>query len=284
MTLDDKFNTISTIILTNYQGRTSQGTGFFFQEQEEKDPTKTEGQWVAIKNLWLITNRHVLFFKDGNGTEHIPDTFTFHLRKVNGSKIEWFPVKLTKDELKKRAKVHSNSIVDIAAIEILDIVTELIKEPTNQIVQWTAVTEENLPGKNKIDVEVSDEAITIGYPKGFYDQLNLFPIVKSGIIASRCNAHFNGNPYFLIDVKLFPGSSGSLVITRPVNQIFHQGQMFTSKDKQFAFLGVYSGEPFRQNAPIEFEDMTIIRKDGFNIGIVWYSYLVIEIVKTGVKI
>jgi len=149
------------------------------------------------------------------------------------------------------------------------------------LTQWTAVMEENLPGKNKINVEVSDEAISIGYPKGFYDELNLFPIVKSGIIASRWGAYFNGNPYFLIDAKLFPGSSGSLVISRPINQIMEGGKIFTSKEKQFAFLGVYSGEPFRQSTPLEFDDMTIIRKEGFNVGIVWYSHLVVEIVKNG---
>ncbi|MEO6520331.1 MAG: hypothetical protein ABIN91_01530 [Mucilaginibacter sp.] len=205
MTLDDKFNTISTIILTNYQGRSSQGTGFFFHEQEKKDPSVQGGQWVALTKLWLITNRHVLLSKDKDGTEQVPDSFIFHLRKINGSRIEWFPIVLTSEEIRKRAKVHSNSIVDIGAIEILDLMTELIKDSNNNLIQWSSVTEENLPGKNKIEVEVSDEAITIGYPKGFYDQLNLFPIVKSGIIASRWNAHFNGNPYFLIDVKLFPG-------------------------------------------------------------------------------
>lgn len=284
MTLDDKFNTISTLITTNFQGNGSQGTGFFYQENGKKDPAKKEGQWVEVKNLWLITNKHVLFVKDEHGKEQIPDTFTFHLRKINGTNIEWFPVVLTKSELKKRAKIHTNDIVDIAAIEILDLVTDLIKDKKNNLTQWTAVSEENLPGQNKIDIEVSDETISIGYPKGFYDTLNLFPIIKSGIIASRWGGNFNGNPYFLIDSKLFPGSSGSLVISKPTNQILHNGQFFTSKDKQFAFLGIFSGEPFRQSLPLEFDDMTIIRKEGFNVGIVWYSHLVIVIVKHGKNI
>lgn len=284
MTLDDTFNTISTIITTSYQGQTSQGTGFFYQELEPKDPANPSDEWIKIKNLWLITNRHVLFSKDRDDVEQVPDNLTFYLRKVNKTRIEWFPVVLTSKELRKRAKVHLNEGVDIGAIEILDLVSNLIKDPNNNLVAWSAVTEENLPGKNKIDVEVCDEAITIGYPKGFYDELNLFPILKSGIIASRWNAHFNGNPFFLIDVKLFPGSSGSLVITRPINQIIKGGEIFTSKNKQFAFLGVYSGEPFRQNIPIEFDDMIIIRKDGFNIGIVWYSYLVVEIINNGISV
>ena len=60
--------------------------------------------------------------------------------------------------------------------------------------------------------------------------------------------------------------------------------IFTSTEKQFAFLGVYSGEPFRQSTPIEFDDFTIVRKDGFNLGVVWYSYLIPEILNTGRQI
>ena len=135
-----------------------------------------------------------------------------------------------------------------------------------------------------IDVEVCDDAVTIGYPKGFYDTLNLFTIVKSGIIASRWGANFNGLPYVLIYAKLFPGSSGSLVISKPTNQLISNNKLFTSTEKQFAFLGVYSGEPFRQSTPIEFDDFTIVRKDGFNLGVVWYSYLIPEILNTGRQI
>ncbi len=282
MTLDDKFNTISTRTITSFQGKTSQGSGFFYQEEGDKDPNAKKGEWILIRNLWLITNKHVLLSRDHEGSYQIPDSFTFHYRKKNGSTIEWFPVTLNKNEIKKRSKIHMNDIVDIIAIEILDTQTELIKK--NQIIRNSVITEENLPGKSKINIEVSDETIILSYPKGFYDQLNLFPIVKSGIIASKWGAHFNGHPYFLIDAKLFPGSSGSLVISHPTNQILYQGKILTSQEKQFVFLGVFSGEPFKQSQPIDFDDMTIIRKEGFNVGIVWYSNLVEEIIKKGKKL
>jgi len=48
-----------------------------------------------------------------------------------------------------------------------------------------------------------------------------------------------------------------------------------AKEKQFAFLGIFSGEPFRQEEPLEFDDMTIVRRTGFNVGIVWYGHLVV---------
>ena len=284
MTLDDRFNTISTIIESCYQGINSQGTGFFYQETSNPDPSQTGPHWEIVKGLYLITNRHILLIKDENGNEQIPDTFTFYLRQLTGNKIEWFPVKLDSNDLKQRAKVHVDKRIDIAAISILDLVTKFISDPNNRLANWTAVNENELPSKNKIHIEVSDEAIVLGYPKGFYDRMNLFPIVKSGIIASRWGANFSGNPYFLIDSKLFPGSSGSLVISRPINHVIENGKQFYSKEKKFAFLGVYSGEPYFESNPIEFDDFTITRKEGFNVGIVWYSYLVVDIVKNGISI
>ncbi len=274
MKLDDKLNTISTKITTISKFGKSQGTGFFYQELEENN-----NEWVKIKNLWLVTNKHVLFVNDS-----LPETLTFYLRSRKNSQISWYPIELKKEDLKKRIKIHKNQYVDIATIEILDIISELYKDVNNNLIPWTAVSEKDLPENTKVDIEVSDETLSIGYPKEFYDRLNLFPIIKSGIIASRWGGFFNGNPYFLIDSKLFPGSSGSLIISKPTNQIISNGELYTSNEKIFVFLGIFSGEPFLQSQPIEFEDMTIIRKESFNLGIVWYSHLIVEIIKGGEKI
>ena len=130
-------------------------------------------------------------------------------------------------------------------------------------------------------MEVADDVVVIGYPRGFYDHTNLYPIVKSGIIASRWGFNFNGLPYFLIDAKLFPGSSGSIVVSKPQNITVDGGMVFCAKEKQFTFLGIYSGELIRQPHPIEMDDITIIRKEGFNLGTVWYGSLVDEIIRDG---
>jgi len=64
--------------------------------------------------------------------------------------------------------------------------------------------------------------------------------------------------------------------------ITKDGQLLHSKEKQFAFLGIYSGEPFKLERPIELDDMVITQKSGFNVGIVWYAHLVEEIIEKGV--
>ncbi len=147
---------------------------------------------------------------------------------------------------------------------------------------WHGISDQQLPDNQGMKIEVADDALVVGYPRGFYDTQNLFPVVKSGIIASRWGAFFNRQPYFLIDAKLFPGSSGSLVISKPQHFFTEGGEAYVTDNKQFAFLGIFSGEPVQQQTPIELEDLTIIRKSGYNVGVVWYGQLVSATVARGV--
>ncbi len=268
---DDALHGISTLLTTNTPFGQGQGTGFFYQELGAADTN--DPQWRSIDRVWLVTNRHVMLPRFG-GQEHLPDSFTFHLRRLaaNG-RIEWDPVVLDQRELLSRLKLHPDSTVDVAIIEVLDLLKDRINSGGDYL-QWYGVSEDQFPGKNNISVEVADDATVVGYPRGYYDVYNVFPIVKSGVVASRWGAFFNGQPYFLIDAKLFPGSSGSIVITKPRDLVVAGGQVMYAEEKQFAFLGIFSGEPFQQHTPIELDDVTIIRKQGFNLGIVWYGELV----------
>lgn len=281
MQIDDAIHGISTLIQVQTAAGGSQGTGFFYQQLSPSDPNK-DGQWRAIENAWLITNRHVLLPRSPAG-ESIPISLTFHLRKVIGGAIVWEPITIDQSSLISRARLHANPEIDVCAILVLDLITEKLKSG-GEYLNWYGVSSDTLAGQNKIKPHAASDAVVVGYPRGFYDQVNVFPIVKSGIIASRWGANFQGQPYFLIDAKLFPGSSGSIVISKPTDVVVENGQVFHSKEKQFAFLGIYSGEPYQEHSPIELDDLTIIRKTGFNVGIVWYGHLVEEILASGVSL
>jgi hypothetical protein len=279
MNLNDTFHVISTLIEISAPGLTEQGSAFFYNQLGAKDPLK-ERQNVQVEETWLITNRHVVLPKI-NDKEIIPDSISFNLRKSVNERYNWEPITISKTELLKRAKFHQNDKVDVCAIRVLDLLIEKIKDSEDYL-QWGGISSEQHPGKNNIFPEVSDDVIVIGYPRGFYDWENLYPIIKSGIIASKWGANFNGNPYFLIDAKLFPGSSGSIVILKPINLTTNKsGQLFFSEEKQFAFLGIYSGELFQEDQPIEIDELTIILKKRFNLGIVWYGTLIDEIITKG---
>ncbi len=279
MNVDDTFHGISTLLLTGFQGKQIQGTGFFYDELAPEDPNTKGFYWREVEATWIVTNRHVLLPKV-EGNEIIPDTITFYIRKVVGQGIVWEPVILDVTEIKKRLKLHTDSEVDVAILRVDDLLRERMK-PGNIYMTSSSVSEEDLPENKNISAEVADDVVIIGYPKGFYDEKNFFPIVKSGIIATRWGMNFNDMPVFLIDAKLFPGSSGSIVITKPISSIVAEGPMKDERETHFAFLGVYSGEPFRQHESIDLGDIIIIRKESFNVGTVWYGKLVVDIVKKG---
>jgi len=161
-------------------------------------PTDKQGpQWRSITKQWLVTNRHVVLHKKKDKSEVLPDSFSFHLRKINsGNRLQWAPIQLSQEEVKKRALFHINSTVDVAVIDVSDYLIEIAEDNSQDYIQWNAISNEQSPQHKQIEVQASDDAIVIGYPRGFYDKFNLFPIVKSGIIASRWGAPFNGNPIF----------------------------------------------------------------------------------------
>ncbi|MBI4525915.1 MAG: trypsin-like peptidase domain-containing protein [Deltaproteobacteria bacterium] len=280
MNINDRLHLMTTLVSADGAAYSAQGSGFFYQQLGP--PTKPGSPWHMIRQVWLVTNRHVVLPRINNA-EVVPEQFTFNLRREEKGKLLWEPVILTSSELRKRTKLHPDPNVDVAVIEILDLLESKLDEKKN-ILQWYGVSEDDFAGQNKIEVEASDDIVVIGYPRSFYDEHNLFPIVKAGIIASRWGANFAGKPFFLIDAKLFPGSSGSIVLSKPRDFVMHRGQLLRSKEKQFAFLGIFSGEPFQQDRPINLENMIIIQKFGYDVGIVWYANLIPEIIKNGTAI
>ena len=282
MNIDDTVHGISTLIQAECQEIQSFGSGFFYQELAEKDPSKTGYGWREIMETWLVTNRHVLLPKIDE-KECIPEHITFHMRAIEGENVVWDPIEIATSEIKQRLKLHQELTVDIVILRIGDLITKQINTG-RKYMAWSAVSEEDLPQNSGITAEVADDVIVVGYPRGFYDRKNIYPIVKSGIIASRWGMKFDGKPIFLIDSKLFPGSSGSIVITKPIASPVDEGPLKGYRETQFAFLGVYSGSPIVQISSIDLGDFTITRKDSCDLGAVWYGELISEIVKDGMQL
>lgn len=280
-TFDSQLFNMTTIIECGVAGAMkSQGSGFFYNQIAPPDPTIKGGQWRRIDATWLITNRHVALPRV-NDTETLPDYFIFNLRRIVDDKIEWVPITLSKDDLCKRIRLHPNPIVDVVAIDINDFIKSLPTQDPS-VIPYCPLSNDNLPSTSPIPIEITSDLIVASYPRGFYDNLNKFPIVKSGIVASAWNYPFNGKPLFLIDAQLFPGSSGGLVISKPTNIAMIDGNLSHNKTKQFVLLGVYSGEPIYQSRPIEYDGITIIKRESYGLGHVWYSYLIPEIIEAGI--
>lgn len=281
MNIDDTLHGISTPLQVNIRDLSIQATGFFYEDLAPEDPNKKGYYWREVKETWIVSNRHV-FLPEIEGKESIPILITFPMRKIVGNNLEWDTIIMKHDDIKQRLKLLADSTVDVAMLRIGDLITKRIHGETTKYMSWSAVNVDYLPNNCNIPVQVADDVIIIGYPRGFYDTYNLFPIVKSGIVASRWGMHFQNKPVFLIDAKLFPGSSGSIVLSKPTYSIVTDGPIAGYKEAHFAFLGIYSGEPYLQEEPIDLDDITIIRKHSFNLGTVWYAELVVDILNKGI--
>lgn len=266
MSLTDRLFGVTTL-LNAFSSKNYWGSGFFYRQLNENN---TQGNWIEIKDFWLVTNRHLLVYGEKKD-QRIADSFTFRVRHVNDDKtVRWNEINLNREELINRTRLHTDDEVDIAAIRISDYILQYFDQsPTNMVNEY-GVTKKQLAGSNKIKIEVSDGVLIIGYPNRYYDKLNLFPIVKSGIVASMWGRNFNGEPCFLIDARLFPGSSGSLVVSKPMDTVIDEGKAYYSAEKQFAFLGIYS-------ANLEDKDDLY----NYDIGKVWYGHLVEDIIQNG---
>jgi len=281
MNLDDKLHTLTTLVYATTPDGSVQGSAFFYQRRGVIEPSATPGLvWQQIENAWIVTNRHVVLPKV-DGQETVPDSFTVQLRVQTETGLAWDPLVLSREQLLDRARFHRDASVDVAAVRVLDLIGERMGSGPKYL-SWHSVSKEQFAGQNNISMQVSDNVIVAGYPNGFYDEVNLFPVVKSGIVASRWGANFQGKRCFLIDAKLFPGSSGSIVLSKPADILVHGGRVLSASEKQFAFLGIFSSEPFAEARVFETENLTITERVGFNVGIVWYADLVEEIVNDGV--
>lgn len=267
---------------------TLDASGFYYTETSVGNQQTHGPHWEKIAKHWLITNKHVLFSESEGGTEYMIDSLTFNLRQIINENIKWLPIKLNKKQLVEQTLLHNDENVDVVAIDVTkqisDAITKSIKSGNNKVIVPSALTQKNLPENQPLTIDVATDIIVASYPKDFYDEYNKFPIVKSGIVASGWGFHFNNEPLFEIDVQLFPGSSGGLVISKPTNIAMINGKPSFTQEKQFVLLGIYSGEYFWKEIIKKGDGREETKERSYGLGNVWYSYLIPEIIETGHRI
>jgi S1-C subfamily serine protease len=221
--------------------RLGSATGLFFQHDNRE---------------FLVTNRHVIIDEErGSYPDHL--VIRVHASKTNVDLTRNIEAPLYDANKNPLWLEHQAKTVDLAAVEIGDLIEE-----TDLIEYWKL--ERFLP--DDVRVDVGAELLVVGYPMEFYDTKHNLPIVRSGTLATTYGTAFLGQPLFLADANLHPGTSGSPVVSpRSTLQRTVSGDIRMGTYPPY-LLGVNSGE---------------YGQGGVRLGLnaVWYARLILDIVR-----
>ncbi len=188
---------------------------------------------ISKAHVYLITNRHVLppegekkdiqlrvVVRQNDGTAKIEEISV----PVVGSDGKYLPT----------VSVHSEPTTDVAAVNIgpsafgskFSLLVEAVtthKYLNTDMLLPTA----SMSGQG---VGVGSPVYILGYPAAIFDPRNVSPVLRVGVISTDPQEGFNFNQElrrtmhfpehidgFLLDANIYPGSSGSLVVSAPEN-------------------------------------------------------------------
>lgn len=155
-------------------------------------------------------------------------------------------VRVELDEKSLRGMV--DPALDLAVMALGPVLNEL--EARGRPAFFRSVTPDLIPQDAAVaDLAAMEEVVFIGYPAGLRDDKNASPLIRRGITSTPVWNDYQGEPAFLIDAGVFPGSSGSPVFI--LNQGAYQIKDALVVGSRLIFLGVLTQTIIRSSATSE---------------------------------
>ncbi|MGH4038287.1 MAG: S1 family peptidase [Sphaerochaeta sp.] len=217
--------------VTDKDGKSWTGTGFFVDALDESKKNR-----IPL----LITNRHIL--KNG-------ETLTLQLRTQNdeGEPQDNDQFKVTIKDLQRTCLYHPDEDVDIVAISIAFLLNNAAKE--GKKIFTVPFTLNLIPNEESEKALFGlEDVLNIGYPDYIWDETNNLPIFRKGISVSNPTVNYEGEPEFLVDLPVLPGTSGSpVLIYSNTNVGMKDGKM--QQAGRLILLGILTG-PLQENSSL----------------------------------
>lgn len=248
------------ILARGPQGESS-GTGFLYAAAKYGSSSM-----VPV----LVTNKHVV----ADATE----CTIFFIQSANDSPA------LKEDSVAYRFAInqdgpwvgHPRPDVDVTVMALGPCFSDMQKAGVEPYVK--VIPPDSGPRPDSLDqIDAAVSIVFVGYPNGLYDTVNKTPILRRGMTASPIHLDWNGEPQFLIDASVFPGSSGSPVFLEPSPFNSVSGSLSIGV-KNPLFIGVVAAVYQRQiDGAIIFANKVprVAMSDAINLGIV-YKWTAIE--------
>jgi hypothetical protein len=235
--------------------QTRLSSGLIYRNQDKQD--------------YLITNKHNVVNK---GTPTKIDDFIqpsllriyIHTDWLHYSKVKTIDLMLRgKNDKRRWIQSIQYTSADIVAVKIPQTALDgCAYKFFSRSDLWDSNT---LYGKH---IDLGMQAVVLGYPYHFYDEMNNFPMARSATVATQPWLDFQRQPRFLIDARIHEGMSGSPVISYPIE--LNQTQQETNggkqtKEKNIYLLGIVSDE-------------WSVYKEPLGLNTVWHAGIIKELV------
>ncbi len=174
---------------------------------------------------FLVTNKHVLHSDQQQRQNATRIRVHVNKRKLDGT-IEGDVIDVPLGTGATSWKEHPDRDVDVLAFDI----TQLINARPDIEKKWVGYDLFLTKAKiTELDITIGEEVVMVGYPLGLRHRTSNFPLVRSGIVATRIGESLEDEVEdasgssrkrilrgFLVDGATIPGSSGSPVVLKPV--------------------------------------------------------------------
>lgn len=236
--------------------QSSIGTGFLIQKQVDKNKFK----------IYLVSNRHVL--ADSNS---IILSFT---ENNNGNPVFGKKITIPIGEVRNRIVSHYNPNIDVSVMECTGLFNLLPGK-----LFFIAVPYDFLADFSEPELSVAENVYFVGYPNDRYDEANNLPLIRTGLISSHPKVDFNGDPVFVIDAQVFPGSSGSPVYIDLSFENIKNGNIVLGGKKNIKLLGIVAQTMIRNNKLQAIPTgTTFTTPEVLGLGIVFKSTVIKELI------
>lgn len=120
---------------------------------------------------------------------------------------------------------HPDDKLNVAVTPFVPFVKHI--EASGVPIYFTSITREDSDQVNEL-VSLADDVLFLGYPQGLWDQKNLMPVLRKGMVATPLALDYFGERQFLIDAPVAAGSVGSPVFSNDANAPKLLGMMLPS--------------------------------------------------------